>query len=175
VSAPGGRLRLRELPIEAVRIYLGIAMFFKGIEVIEHGADLMKGPGLSKLPFDLVALTHAVAAVHLVGGMLLALGMLTRAAAIAQLPVVAGAIFFAHRYEGLFAPSHGLELAMLVLFLLGAVALQGGGPLSVDRWLDRTSRPIDDAIDDAVQLPPMKPANEQRGPARKAGKAGKRA
>ena len=162
--------RLRDLPIEAVRIYLGIAMFFKGIEVIEHGAELMKGPGLSKLPFDVVALTHAVAAVHLVGGMLLAIGMLTRAAAIAQLPVVAGAIIFAHRYEGLFTPSHGLELAMLVLFLLGVVALQGGGRLSVDRWLEREGRRALATTDDVVELPPMSPANQQRGPVRQAGK-----
>jgi putative oxidoreductase len=73
-------------------------------------------------------------AAHLAGGALLALGLITRTAAIVQIPALIGAVFFVHLREGLFRTGQSLELSSLVLFLLCVFAVFGGGRLSLDHY-----------------------------------------
>lgn len=75
------------------------------------------------------------------GGLGLALGVLTHLAALGPLLTMAGAIYFVHRDNGLFAQNGGFEYPLV----LGLVALffvvRGGGPLSVDAaFMHRRSR-----------------------------------
>jgi putative oxidoreductase len=69
---------------------------------------------------------------HFVGGAMLTIGFLTRIAAIIQIPILAGAVFFVHRQDGLFALGQSLEFSALVLFLLGVLTVSGAGKLSLD-------------------------------------------
>jgi uncharacterized membrane protein YphA (DoxX/SURF4 family) len=62
----------------------------------------------------------------------LTLGFLTRVAAIAQIPILFGAVFFVHRQDGLFALGQSLEFSALVLFLLVIVTIAGAGKFSLD-------------------------------------------
>lgn len=78
------------------------------------------------------ALLHYVALAHFVGGLLLVIGLLTRLAALVQVPILAGAVFIVHREDGLFALGQSLEFSALVLFLLIVITISGGGPLSLD-------------------------------------------
>lgn len=119
---------------DAVRIYLGIGLLLKGIYIVNHREAIfamLNGPG--NMPFGLAAAAHYVIPAHLVGGALLALGLLTRGAALAQIPPLIGALFY------LFLPGftgiemrQSLEFTGLVLFLLSLVAVFGAGRLAIE-------------------------------------------
>src|SRR5688572_11508085 len=134
----------QDLFLDLVRIYLGVALFVKGIWFIMHRDELLRilqssgdffiAPGM---------IAHYVIPAHLVGGVLLAVGLLTRFAAILQLPVLLGAVFYVYAPQVVafrmtsVEPRQSLELAALVLFLLALVAVFGAGRLSLDNWLAR--------------------------------------
>jgi uncharacterized membrane protein YphA (DoxX/SURF4 family) len=71
--------------------------------------------------------------VHLAGGTLIFLGLFTRMAAIFQLPIVFGAVFFVNILLS-FVNSE-LWLSILVLALLVLFVIIGSGPWSLDRLL----------------------------------------
>ena len=83
-----------------------------------------------------VGLLHYIALAHLVGGLMLTVGLLTRIAAWAQIPILAGALLV-HRHEGLMSSRQSLEFSALVFFLLVIFALAGTGPLSVDNGMPK--------------------------------------
>ena len=128
-----------DVMMDLVRIYLGVALFFKGIYFMVHRDHLLqildKAGTWMIAP---VAIAHYVVPVHLVGGVLLAVGLLTRAAALAQIPILIGAVFYIHlpaltQVE----PRQNFELSALVLFLTCLVCLHGSGRLSVDHLISK--------------------------------------
>lgn len=121
--------------LDLVRIYLGIGLFVRGVMMFTSSradfiSELIQRSGESWL--FTAAVLHYVAIAHFVGGILLVTGLLTRIAAGAQLPILAGAVFLIHGSEGLMAPGQSLEFSALVLFLLAIITVAGAGPLSVD-------------------------------------------
>ncbi|HYE89959.1 MAG TPA: DoxX family protein [Terriglobales bacterium] len=94
-------------------------------------------------PGLLLALAWAVIAVHALGGALLVIGLWTRLAALLNIPVMLVAVTMVHYPQGFFLRAQvdaatgrasvvGYEFALLVLACAVAVALIGGGPLSLD-------------------------------------------
>ncbi|HVU15849.1 MAG TPA: DoxX family protein [Candidatus Didemnitutus sp.] len=121
--------------LDCVRIYLGIGLFIRGVLIITNSRADFVNDMLSRVGntwIVTVFLLHYVAVAHLVGGAMLTFGLLTRIAAVVQLPILAGAVIVIHRAEGLMTGGQSLEFSMLVLFLLSVVAVAGAGPLSVD-------------------------------------------
>ena len=128
--------------LDCVRIYLGIGLFIRGVLIITNSRAAFVTDMLARVGdswFVGSALLHYVALAHLVGGVMLTVGVLTRIGAAVQLPILAGALFLIHRREGLMGPGQSLEFSALVLFLLVVVLIAGPGPLSVDG--DRTATP----------------------------------
>jgi putative oxidoreductase len=125
--------------VDVVRIYLGIALFFKGIFFITHRDHLLNLLDESgTLWIAPTILMHYIVPAHLLGGMLLAIGLLTRAAAIAQIPILLGAVFHVFLPKVmLYEPRQNFEFAALVLFLLIVVAFYGPGRWSVDYLLNK--------------------------------------
>lgn len=124
--------RLRPHALDLIRIYLGIGLLVRGALFTSNQQllqDVIGSSGSWVWPF---ALAHFVILAHITGGLLLAVGLFTRTAALLQLVPVLGAVFFVHRGEGLFTSGQSLELSVLVLFLLGIFGVVGGGRLSVD-------------------------------------------
>lgn len=124
--------------LDLIRIYLGIALFVRGVLFIadtQGAAELLQSS--AEAAFVSSALIHYVAFAHLAGGVLLALGLLTRLAALAQLPILVGAVFFVHLEEGLLAAGQSLELSALVLALLALIFLFGAGRWSLDHYVFR--------------------------------------
>jgi uncharacterized membrane protein YphA (DoxX/SURF4 family) len=125
----------RELWLDCIRIYLGLGLFARGLLLIcnvrpDFFVNLLSR---SDEPWLVsAALLHYVALAHFVGGALLALGLLTRLAALAQIPILVGAVFIVHRQDGLFALGQSLEFSALVLFLLCVICISGAGRLSLD-------------------------------------------
>ena len=118
--------------LDCVRIYLGLGLFIRGIFIItntraEFILDLIK-----RMDFPwivTVGVLHYISVAHLVGGLMLTVGLLSRIAAWVQIPILAGAVFV-HRNEGLMSGGQGLEFSGLVFFLLVIFAIAGSGPPS---------------------------------------------
>ena len=125
--------------LDCVRIYLGLGLFIRGVFIItnmraEFILDLLKR---LELPWLLtVLLLHYISLAHLVGGLMLMVGLLTRLAAWVQIPILAGALFVP-RGAGLMTSGQSLEFSALVFFLLVIFALAGAGPLSVDNGMPK--------------------------------------
>jgi len=121
--------------LDLVRIYIGFGLFVRGILLITNsGGDFVSEAIVQSGNSWLLsaALLHYVSLAHLVGGLMLIAGVLTRIAAAVQLPILIGAVLFVHRGEGLLASGQSLEFAGLVLFLLAVITIAGPGPVSVD-------------------------------------------
>lgn len=69
------------------------------------------------------------------GGLALVLGILTRPAALVAAFTMLIAIFSVHIGNGLFAADGGYEYALVLMVALLALAVQGGGYLSIDKVL----------------------------------------
>lgn len=124
----------RELVLDLIRIYLGIGLFARGILFITEARGVEAVVNLSDFSLMSAAVVHYVSFVHLLGGLLLAVGLLTRLSALLQLPILAGAVFI-HWQDGLLLADQSLEFSALVLFLLCVVALFGAGRWSADHYV----------------------------------------
>lgn len=123
---------------DVVRIYIGVGLAVRGILAVVDPAFF--GSWLADFGVTGAAATAAryyIILAHLVGGILLAIGYLTRVAALVQLPILIGAVFFIHFPEGLGATDQSLEFSALVLFLVALFAVRGSGRLSVMSYLHR--------------------------------------
>ena len=78
-----------------------------------------------------------VGATEFFGGLLVAIGFLTRPAAAAAFISLAVAVFGYHMPNGFFITNGGYEYAMLWGILMMAIVFRGGGALSVDARLGR--------------------------------------
>ncbi len=121
-------------PMDALRVFLGGALAVKGVYFILHMQDF-ETLGGALGAFNTVAAWYVVTA-HIVGGLSLALGIFARLAALANVPVLLGAILFVHAKTGLFGAEQGLELTSLVLVALLLCAWNGGGRFSLDYLLN---------------------------------------
>lgn len=123
--------------LDIIRVVLGIFLVLKGLgfmentaylkSVIENQTDITVPPDL------LMALVYYVTFVHMVGGILIALGILTRFSSIMQIPVVFGAVFFINFLESPFNTDLVSSIAALLLLMLFTVV--GSGRLSLERYL----------------------------------------
>lgn len=130
-----------------LRVWLGVLFVMHGYlvlavlgpEAIAGSTTRMGFPASAGLP-----LAWYLIAAHTVGGALLVIGLWTRAAALANVPVMAAAVFLLHTPEGFFmhgiildaaagrAIAGGYEFALTVLVATLAVMLLGAGALSLD-------------------------------------------
>lgn len=127
----------KDICIEALRVYLGVALFLKGLQFLLNQELANEYLNMVNLPFFSYLSVHIVVMVHLAGGFLLAIGLITRIAALIQVPLLFGAMFFVHFQQGLFSREQSLELVMLTLFLLLVFIGYGGGRFSVDYILEK--------------------------------------
>jgi uncharacterized membrane protein YphA (DoxX/SURF4 family) len=128
----------RHLVLDALRVYLGAGLFFRGLALLLTDAGLAQLTGGAAPSVTTTGVAAYVMIAHIIGGGLLAVGLYTRVAALVQLPVLAGAVVLVHWQDGLLSANQSLEFSTLVLFLLGLVLLFGGGRWSLDaRRADR--------------------------------------
>lgn len=115
--------------LDILRIALGVFFFIKGIQFISQTEKLVEL--IQPLQgFGGVMLTvHYVAPAHLVGGLLIAFGLLTRWALIAQLPILIGAILI--NFVGVMHAG-GLIEAAVVLIVTIFFIFYGSGKHSAD-------------------------------------------
>lgn len=124
--------------IDGLRILLGLVLMWKGIQFVQN-IDLLKARIIEQPFLTVVAfwVAHLIVFAHFVGGLLIALGMITRVAVIANIPILIGAVFFVNSPTHLFSVHSELALSILVLFLLLFFLVEGSGKLSVDDYIRR--------------------------------------
>lgn len=132
----------RDMAIEVLRIYLGIALLIKGIQFVIDPVQAEQYMEMINFPFFEFLSIHIVAIVHIACGFLLAIGLISRVAALVQVPILLGAVFFVHFQQGLFTKEQNLEFVILVLFLLLVFVVYGSGRLSVDYMIEKRTRRI---------------------------------
>ncbi|MDP9178793.1 MAG: DoxX family protein [Gemmatimonadota bacterium] len=123
--------RLRETGIALVRIILGVVFFAHGyLKFFKMGMDGAVGFFTSLgIPFPALA-AWGVTLLEMIGGIALILGIFTPVIAVLFAIDMAGAIFFAKRGQGFFAPK-GYEFELTLLVASVALALTGPGAFSL--------------------------------------------
>jgi uncharacterized membrane protein YphA (DoxX/SURF4 family) len=130
-----------DLFLDFIRVYLGIGLIIKGVFFVSNRDYLyllMDGSG--NLWFAPAAISHYVILAHICGGILLTFGLLTRIAALIQIPILMGAVFYVHlpRMSSIDTPQN-LEFSALVLFLLVLIFVRGAGFFSMDFYMARNN------------------------------------
>jgi putative oxidoreductase len=151
---PIAKLLTPAVGLDLLRIYLGFALFVRGAIFISRPDALMTYMQRTGQWFMPLVITHYVVAAHLAGGLLLTLGLCTRLAAVAQAPILLGAVLYVHWREGLLSAGQSLELSALVLVMLVVIGACGAGELSVDHLLAKNVEP------QAMHTPSSPPALE---------------
>ena len=95
--------------------------------LIENRSDI------TVAPWALMLLVYYVTFVHMVGGTLIALGIMTRFSAIMQIPVVFGAVFFINILQSPFNTDMASSVVALILLVLFAII--GSGRWSIENYL----------------------------------------
>jgi putative oxidoreductase len=80
-------------------------------------------------------LVYAVGIVEFFGGVLIAIGLITRPAALAATVTTGVAAFYFHLPLGFYVDNGGAEFALLWTAVLLMIAIRGGGRFSLDRWI----------------------------------------
>jgi len=120
-------------------------LFYAALRVVAgglfacHGAQKLLGAfGAQKMTGNPLMLTAGV--IELVGGILIALGLVAGWAAFIASGQMAVAYFKVHAPNGLWPIQNGGELAALYCFVFLFIAARGSGPISLDAMLRRGRR-----------------------------------
>ncbi|WP_242204531.1 DoxX family protein [Aestuariivivens insulae] len=120
------------LPLDLLRIALGVFLFIKGVNFMSNSEMLME---LFKPLHSLAGgmlIVHYVAPAHFIGGTLIAFGLLTRWAILAQIPILIGAI--AINFAGEMVVNN-LILAIIAFLVSVFFIFYGSGRHSADYYL----------------------------------------
>jgi uncharacterized membrane protein YphA (DoxX/SURF4 family) len=144
-AAMADRVPIRDLvpglkhvrPMDALRIYLGIALVIKGVYFIANMSELELALGSGLGPGQTM-IAWSVVFAHVVGGACLALGFVSRVAAGANAVIVLGAVVvhLVGAAEGnLFGGNLSFQFTFFVFFALLLLMWRGSGPLSLDHLM----------------------------------------
>lgn len=118
-------------------IVLSLLRLVVGLIFMEHGMQKLFGfPPTDHMP-EMLTLAWFAGVIEFVGGLLIALGLFTRAAAFIASGEMAFAYFMAHFPRGFFPALNGGDAAVLYCFIFFFLVFAGGGCISLDAKLRR--------------------------------------
>ena len=117
--------------LDFVRIGLGIFLCFKGVDFLNNMSAMLNliTSKMSFGSFTSMLMSNYIAFAHILGGILLILGVLTRFACVIQLPILLGAIFFIDLSPDMYRPLSEVLLSIGVFLLLLVFLVIGNGRL----------------------------------------------
>lgn len=118
-------------PLDALRIAMGIFLIIKGISFITNRQYLHEILSQMHNFGSEMLLIHYIAAAHMMGGLMIAFGLLTRWSIVAQLPILIGAV--AVNFIGNFVPLN-FVLASVTLIICVFFLFYGSGKHSADYY-----------------------------------------
>lgn len=124
--------------MDGLRILLGLFLFLKGILFLEHTTDVFLIFSESQDVLSAGKAHLLTSMVHIVGGLMIMAGMLTRLALLCQIPILLGALLIVNPQRGGFTVSNvELVVSLLVTGLLLFFMIVGPGRYSVDNKILR--------------------------------------
>lgn len=116
------------------RIALGLVLCWKGLLFATHLSAftelMIQTPIVTSLAISMLA--HTIILVHIIGGLLIALGTNTRLACLLQIPILLVAIFYVNLPAKIAGFYSEFWLSVSVLLALVFFVVEGNGPLSVE-------------------------------------------
>ena len=125
--------------LDIVRIAIGAFLCFKGVEYLYNMGTMLNliTNRMAFGSFTSMMMSNYIAFAHLLGGILLILGVLTRFACLIQIPILLGAIFFVNLSpDNLYRPFSELLLSIVVFLLLVLFLVVGNGRWSLLKFKD---------------------------------------
>lgn len=118
-------------PLDLIRIALGVFILIKGAHFMNNMQDLIElFKPIKNLPGGMIWM-HYVLPAHFIGGILIAFGLLTRWAIIAQLPILIGAVLINILGE---LHAYNFITAFITLLLCVFFLFYGSGKHSADYY-----------------------------------------
>jgi putative oxidoreductase len=130
----------KDWAIEFLRMVLGIMLFLKGFSFMRNMDQLLDLVGLTTTLWVAGIFAHYIVLTHLLGGIFLTIGLITRVVAMIQLPIVFGGIIVVFLKYGWEDSSDTLVYTALVFMLLVMYLFYGGGRLSADSFLSKAPK-----------------------------------
>jgi len=115
--------------LDIVRILLGAFLCYKGVEFLYNMGSMLSllSNKMAFGSFSSMLMSNYIAFAHILGGVLLIMGVLVRFACLLQLPILLGAIFFINMNPEMYRPLSELALSIVVLLLLCLFLVMGNG------------------------------------------------
>jgi putative oxidoreductase len=124
--------------LDPIRIALGLFLVFKGVSFMNNTYTLhsliSNQNTLTLSESVLMCLIYLVIFVNLFGGIMIALGILTRMASLANIPVMVGAVIMTNAANS--PINTDLWLAVVVLAMLVVFSIVGSGKLSIEKVME---------------------------------------
>jgi putative oxidoreductase len=121
--------------LDYLRIVLGITLIWKGVAFalnLHAFTVLMENSGLGTA-ITISLLAHLIIALHIIGGLLIALGTHTRIFCLLIIPILIVAVFYVNfPNQQIFRPYSEFWLSCLVLAGLICFLIEGNGVLSIE-------------------------------------------
>ena len=116
--------------LDLIRILLGAFLCYKGVDFLMNMGSMLSliTNKMSFGSFSSMLMSNYIAFAHILGGILLILGSLTRFACIINIPILLGAILFVN--TEMYRPFSALLLPIVVLLLLICFLVVGNGRLT---------------------------------------------
>ncbi|MCH8035409.1 MAG: hypothetical protein IH950_16845 [Bacteroidetes bacterium] len=118
------------LAYSLISIFLGVALFARSLILLSNLAAISELAGQNNLYWWY----SYINIIHLIGGLLLTLGLLIRIAVFLQIPILVGAVFFIQMWQGLMTEEQSLLLVVLVLVILIVYSFFVSISLSLDNY-----------------------------------------
>ncbi len=126
--------------MDALRILLGLFLFVKGIMFLEHTSDVFYIFSSEQTILTARKAAMLTSFVHIIGGLMIAFGVLTRLALLCQIPILVGALLVVNPQRGVHPDNTELWLSLLVTGLLLFFMVVGPGRYSVDNLVLRQKK-----------------------------------
>lgn len=125
--------------LDIVRILLGVFLCYKGVEFLYNMGSMLSllSNQMAFGSFSSMLMSNYIAFAHILGGILLILGALTRFACLLQIPILLGAIFFINLNREMYRPFSELLVSIGVLLLLILFLVVGNGKLQLLKFRER--------------------------------------
>lgn len=117
--------------MDILRIALGGFLIYKAIDVLENMSDIITAMPGNFGYFSYAVAVHLAVFAHILGGILLIFGVLTRFASLIQIPFLVGALIFLSSSPERTQPYSELVITIVVLLLVLYFLVVGNGPWAV--------------------------------------------
>lgn len=121
--------------IDYFRILLGLVLIWKGIAFASnlHAFTNMMKDAMLGVAVSISLMAHIIIVLHIIGGILIAIGSQTRLFCALNLPILVVAVFFVNIKADIFRPYAEFWVSCIVLIGLVCFLIEGDGVLSVER------------------------------------------